>query len=436
MQFTDCGRRPVAGVIGDTNAGKSTVLSAIAGYVASPLGPLQLTSRPTELVVCERKAGSFFSVVRYGTQENFPLNALLPTMERLDDTAERIILYSRPSSLLERIRLVDLPGVKMSYDDVVRRFLEGPESCDVLLHVVSEVDTVNRVFEISDDSVLPRERVIVINKIDRLEWDDDTCLASVAEETENTVREGLLRTMGNTDLVSNVVACSSLVALAAQVWEDEILQGVLRLAEPGDMAILSSKHFFESEIDALPSVSDRTAILDAANDSLRGPWVAPDYHKPAFPALRMAIGLCLKQGITSTDALRAGLRSFSGIDRLRSVLLKVATSPRIETRRRLFVEVKQREAEMVELRQSLGSIRALTARIKRMEAEIAGNGFCHTEERRLYSDMKTHLAGQESQFSADLKTASEWVLDVSESYLAETKEASEQIDKRREDKCV
>ena len=442
-------RRPTAGLMGDGNSGKSTLFSAIAGSVASPSGPLRLTPTPIELVVCELRAGRVFSIVdRLGNKDEVPIDTLLPTMERLDADAEQLVLYSKPSPLLERIRLIDLPGMRMTHDhdDVVRRFLEGPESCDVLLHVVSEIDAVNGVFEVPDDAVLPREQVIFFNKIDRINWADDASYPErVAEETEDRVRERLLKTMGRTDLLPEVVACSSLVALAAEVFCDEIFQNVLRLAEPGDMAILSSKNFFHSEVDALPSVKDRSAILDAANKSLQGPWIAPDFHKPAFPVLRFAIGLCIKQGITSTDELRYAMRRFSGIDRVRSVVLKVATSPRIEMRRRMLGEVKRTESEMLALRQSLSTTRALAARAKRMEAKIAGNGLGQTEDRTFYNGLKAYLADQELQLSARLTTASQWVSGVRESYLRESENSSEQVSadyrsqqihKRREDKCV
>ena len=396
--------RPTAGLMGECNSGKSTLLSAIAGYVASPSGPLRLTPTPIELVVCELRSGRVFSIVdRLGNKDEVPIDTLLPTMERLDADAEQLVLYSKPSPLLERIRLIDLPGVRMTHDhdDVVRRFLEGPESCDMLLHVVSEVDSVNRVFELSDDSVLPRERVIVFNKIDRvINWADDASYPErVAEETEDRVRERLLKTMDRTDLVPEVVAGSSIVALAAEVWDDEILQGVMQIAEPGDLAVLSAKHYLHKETDALPSVKERTALLDVANLRLQGPWISPDFHKPAFPVLRFAIGLGIKQGITSTDELRSAMRDFSGIDRIRSAVLAAAKSPRVETRRQMLGKVRKAEAEMLALRQALGETRKLAESTKRMEAKIAGNGgngLGKTEERTYYTNLRAYLENRET----------------------------------------
>ena len=415
-------KRPIAVLIGDGNSGKSTAISALAGYVASPSGPLKLTQKPMELVVCERKAGRIFSVVnRFGNEEELPISALLPTMERLDADAEQLVLYSRPSSFLERVRLIDLPGLRMTqtHDDVVRRFLEGP-SCDVLLHVVSEIDAVDGVLdEVPDDAVLPRERVIVFNKIDRvIQWEDDaSCPESVAEAIENRVRERLRKAMGRTDLVPEVVACSSLVSLAAEVWCDEILQGVLRLAESGDFAVLSAKHYLRTESDALPSVKERTAILDTANRLLQGAWVVPDFHKPAFAAMRFGMGYCMQRGLTSTDELRSAMRRCSGIERIRKVVLKVATSPRIEKRRRMLGEVKKTESEMLALRQSLGETRLLAEKAKRMESKNSGNGLGQNEERTFYTHLKWYLENQELQFSERLMRASEWISGVREAYL-------------------
>ena len=403
--------KPVMGIAGDTNVGKSTSINALLGRPVSPFSPLHLTRVVGEIRASKEKSGNCFSVIfADGEETDIEIQSLWDTMEwdTMDGqqkAIERLILYAEPSMLLQKTRLVDLPGLKMDREATALEFLEN--ETDVLVYVV-ESETDVRLFEVTDPA-LPGETVIVVNKIDkRIDWQDPAlCLEKVAKSTEDRAREDIQKQAdGNTE----VVAVSALIALASEIWEDQIFESVLQIAKPGDLAIISKNTYFGEERAGLLSVQYRQTLLEQANSCFLGPWRSPAYAKPAFPALIFAIGLAIHQDLKSPKQLRDVMREFSGIDRLRSVLVSVSESARITARQ----EALDAEAEIVASAKSLGEIRLLLDGTDRMAMRVGGLG--RTEEHRYFNELRNYLQAEEGKLALRLRERQQRLSSMRQAY--------------------
>ena len=398
---------PLVAIGGNMDVGKSTLINASLGGLFSPDSPLHLTRFISEIKESKEKSGRCFRMIfADGEETDIEIQSLWDTMEGQQKDIERLILYAEPSVLLNRMRLMDLPGMKMESDATVINFVR---ETDVLVYVVSETDSV-RLFEVTDTATtLPGETVIVVNKIDKgIDWQDPAlCLEKVAKSTEDRAREDIQKQADNTE----VVAVSALVALASEIWDDHIFQGVLKLAEPGDFAIMEKTTYFGEERADLPSVSYRNAILEKANSCLEGPWPSPTFCKPAWPALMFAIGFAIHQEVKCPKSLRDSLRKFSGIDRLKEVLLSVSQSDRITARQEAEGAVSAAESEILRLQKSLAEVRRLLEGTDKMATQVNG-GFGHTEERRYFHTLKTHLETREVELAVGLRERQQWLSDM------------------------
>ena len=407
----------IVALVGNVDEGKSTLTNALVGSgIVAPYSPLKLTSALSEIRLCKDKTGRYFGVkFADGEEKDVDIQDLWNTMSegQKDKDIERLILYAESSVLLEHLRLIDLPGLKMDHDPKVLEFLHT-ETPDVLVYVTSDSDSV-RLFEVSDTTqTLPSEKVIVVTKLDKgIDWEAAPCLERMAIETENRVREGL------TDGNAEVVAVSALVALASQMWTDEILEGVLRLAADGGFDLLSKTTYFGESRAGIASIQDRRAILDAANACFQGPWISPDYCKPAWPALMCAMGLAIHQeGETSPDALRQSMWKFSGMARLRSVLLAISQSDRITARYDALAAVGEVETERFRLRRSIGHVRSLLETTDRIATTVEGIG--HTEEHRYFTELKAFLESREVELSVCLREKQQWLSKMRQAYQETT----------------
>ena len=381
---------PVASVVGDMDVGKSTLFNATLGSLSSPCSPLHLTGFICEVVGCKERAGNYFSVVNAdGEETDVDIQALWDTMEGMEGQQkdiEKLILYAEPSMLLDKMRWVDLPGLKMDKDAQVLEFIA--RETDVLVYVVSP-ETDVRLFEVEvTDTTLPSETVVVINKTDtkikRTDWENPAlCLKDVVKSTEDRARK---QVNDNTE----VVAVSALLALASEIWDDQIFEGVIQIAAPGDFAVMEKANYFSDET--------RHALLEKANTCLQGQWLSPAYSKPAFPALLFAIGLAIHQELKSPAPLREALRDFSGIDRLRETLLSVSENARTTARQAALAA----EEEILGLHRSQGEIRLLLEATDKMATQV-GEGLAHTEERRYFQKIKAHLEAREGDLARCLR---------------------------------
>ena len=384
---------PVVGIVGDMDVGKSTLMNASTGSFGSPCSPLQLTGFISEIIACKERAGNCFRVIYAdGEETDLDIEALWDTMEGIEGQhkdIERLILYVEPSMLLDKMRLVDLPGLKMDKDAQVLEFIA--RETDVLVYVVEpETDVRLRLFEVTD-TTLPSETVVVVNKIDtqikRIDWENPAlCLKDVVKSIENHAREQV------NDDNTEVIAVSALLALAGEIWDDQIFEGIINIAAPGDFAVMEKANYFSDE--------SRHALLEKANASLKGPWLSPAYNKPAFPALVFAIGLAIHQGLKSPAHLRQALHEFSGIHRLRETILSVSESENARTTARQAALAA--EEEILGLHRSQGEIRLLLEATDKMATQV-GDGLAHTEERRYFHQIKAHLEAREGELARCLR---------------------------------
>ena len=411
--------RPIVAMVGNVDEGKSTLTNALVGKgIVAPYSPLRLTSALSEIRVCKDRAHRCFGVkFADGEETDVDIQDLWHTMSAGQQDIERLILYAEPSALLEHLRLIDLPGLQMDHDEQVLEFLDT-ETPDVLVNVVSESDSSVRLFEVSDTAaVLPCEHVIVVNKMDRcIDWADPAvCLEKVVTETEERVTENVKQQTN-----AKVVAVSGLVGLASDIWTDHTFEGVIHLAEPGDLSILSKHTYFGEERTGRLSVKDRQAVLDAANVCFQGPWIAPDYCKPAWPALMFAIGVTMHHQLKSPDAVREAMRRFSNIERLRSVLLSTSQSDRIKARQDALGAVGEAETERLRLRRSIAEVGSLLESTDRLATTVVNEGLGHTEERKYFSDLKAFLETREVELSVCLREKQQWLSKMQQAYQETT----------------
>ena len=407
-------RRITAALFGNVDAGKSTLINALVEDIVAPDSALKLTSYRCEIRMCKERAGRCFGVIFADQQQrDMDIESLWAIMSEGQQGIDSLILYAEPSALLEHLRLIDLPGLKMDHDEKV---LELATETDVLVYVASESGSV-RLFEVVDTAAtLPCASVIVVNKIDRdihMRWEDPAfCLDKVAMETEDKVRENVKQQVGNTE----IVAVSGLVAIASDIWEDPVFQGVLRLAEPGDFDVISKNIYFGEERAGRLEKQDRQALLAAANASFQGAWITPEYHNPAWPALMFAIGVAIHQGAKSPDALRQSMRKFSGIDRLRSLLLSISQSDRITARQDALGAVGEAETERLRLHRAIGHVRLLLESTDRIATTVVNAGLGHAEERKYFDDLKAHLESREAELSVCLREKQQWLSGMRQAY--------------------
>lgn len=420
--------RPIAAMVGDVDEGKSTLTNALVGNgLVAPDSPLKLTSCLSELRVCKDRARRSFGVIADGEETEVAIEALWDTMMEVgqgQQNIERVLLYAESSALLEQLRLIDLPG--MDDDEKVLEFLQT-EPPDVLVHVASESGSV-RLFS-HTDTTLPSERLIVVSKIDRgINWTDPNfCIETVATETEDRVHQDV---KNQTDDETKIVAASGLLGLACDLWDAGIFQGILRLAEPGDFEVVSKTTYFNEERAGLLSIKDRQALLDQANAAFQPPWISPEYCKPAWPALMFSTCLAIHDEVQSPEALRQKIHRFSGIDRLRSVLLSVSQSPRILEKHERLETVGEAEAEMLRLNRSLSQLRLLLQETDRMATTVT-EAIGQTQQRKYYDDITAHLEEQQINVSMRLREKQQWLSGVKKAYR---QTASNHSDERSE-KC-
>ena len=385
--------RPVASVVGDMGAGKSTTIDSLLGLV-SPHSPLHLTKHVCEIRYCKARAKRCFEVrFTHGTAEERDIKALWDTMsEENENEIDRLILYAEPSELrLNELRFFDLPGLKMNRDSTVREFID--RETDILLYVVkAEAEMDVKLFEVTN-TAKPGKTVVAVNKIDQLiDWQSpNLCLDKLVEAAENRAREQV------DDNTEEVVAVSALLALASELWDDQIFESVVQIAAAaqGDFAVMEKNNYFSEE--------SRQVLLEKANSALKGPWITPAYVKPAFGAIVFSLGLAIHQEISSPDKLRDALREFSGIDRLREVLLlSVSESARITARQEALEAVSNAEEEILGLHQSLNQVRQILEGTDRIASEV-DDRLTNTEDRRYFHELKLYLEVHETEIAMCLR---------------------------------
>ena len=385
-------RRPVVLISGEVKGGKSTLANSLVGFPFYMSEILECTPRVTALVIDPTRVGLFSVLCTDGTQCDFPIQALADYHPSIDD--QKLILYCDACSLLKDISILDIPGtsstLEFTHNKKAEAFLSKPENFDVLVQVVSPGNP----FKPDLNEVLPPPRVLVINRIDdEIIWGEKASSpASVIQARVSKTHASLNLCMTKSELMPTVVGCSAIVGLASVVWNEEILQSVLDLAKTGEMSLLSAKTYFNTEVKGVSSVKVRRVLADSASRLLRSRYDAPS-NQPSFAAIRFALGISIRESISSYEILRDRMRETSGVDQVREAVLAVARSPLVAMRRELIADVKGCQTQADETERALKQTRLLLQSAKRLKEKHTSAGTLGlTEDRKFLTDVREYLA--------------------------------------------
>ena len=371
--------RPLVAISGKIKTGKSTLLNALHGGLLLPAGPLEVTALPTYMVNSDR-AG--FTVFYAGGSRHceLPIEALADFMDAPDPDAVKVVLSCPPSPLFDKIAVIDLPGwdstSECAHNSMANTFVASADY-DVRVHVITNTNEIDH----NIGEFLPHKSVIVLNKIDnKIKWEDDSCSPeSVIDDAVSRCRDHLDSKLEATDLMPEIVGCMSIPALAAMVWDKNLLQRLVAASKSkcGDLDRLSKP-------DGLVSILDE-AIIEKANAELRGPWDRLNYQ-PAYPALRFALGIAMREGIKTPENLRHRMLCVSGIQNVRAAVERAAFCPLIKLRRQLLPNLLKSQREMEKTRKDLYKIRWMISTATHLGAKH--REFSQTEELRFYAAIK------------------------------------------------
>ena len=240
-------------VVGEFNAGKSTVMNALFGEVVMEEGPIPTTAKIT--------------ILRYGER---PL-----TQQRSEFLTERRV----PADLLRHLTLVDTPGTNSIVQEHQRITEDFVPRSDLVLFVTSfdrPLTESERTFLSYIREDWGRRLVVVLNKADLAESESD--LTQVVDYIQTNVEE----LMGVTPTVLPVSARLAFRAKTAEggrdaaLWEKsrfealeqfltETLAGAEQVALKLDGPLASAERLLER---ASIHIDDRRAVLESDRETL------------------------------------------------------------------------------------------------------------------------------------------------------------------------
>ena len=347
-------------VYGVNNAGKSTLLNSLIEATVCESKITENTAMVTTLLPDAEKANRVYSVVdAEGRVKEYPLSNYAAHTTPADPDARLVLYYSgnqKTQTRIDDVVWIDVPGRdSVSKNDHNRRsaeFIADSNNYDLLLDVRRP-----RCSEHTSTPVpAPTPHIVVMNKVDELiDWDKDADPLVRLEETVQSYTETVLL-FNNTEnpVTPLVIPVSAIVGLASSVFDDTLLEKLLTLTHAHGRKLLSSDRFFEMD--------ETKQILDESNGKITAPWW--EKTRPAYPAIKVAIGLALTESITSPAALRERMTTFSGINVLRTTIRKL--QPLTEYRRDTLLTATRLTSERLRNCTELEAVRALLTQTERL----------------------------------------------------------------------
>ena len=369
--------QPTIAAVGIHNVGKSTGLNAAIGDTICESRVTESTALPTTLMRDPEKAQTKV----YGVMDGDGHTRYAPLSQLTDYTPKdndcRLFLYHNSTPLADAV-FIDVPGrasiSKTEHNQRAAEFVADPSNYDILLDILTP-----RCTELTLTQVpTPTPRIVLINKVDELaNWSATDPLA-IIETTVSTYREEILSNVED-GIEPCVIGYAAIVGLASEMFDDDLLNRLLQLTKTHGKDLLSNSQFFRIE--------EAKAIVDAANSQLTAPWW--NETRPAYPAIKFAIGLAMSEGIADADVLRQRMYTLSGMDTLQQTLLTLI--PLTQCRRETLKLTSRYESDALKLETELAEIRALITDTERLSHKHRTN-LASTEERAYLKKMRSYLA--------------------------------------------
>lgn len=403
MQHT----QTINAAVGVNNVGKSTSLDALLGIPLCETNVIENTAIPSILLPDPEKAEQqVYGVIdRDGKCRHAPLSAFADFTPL--DTDERLLLYhsgTTDETILGDAVFIDVPGrdsVSMENHNLrAAAFLTDPRNYDILLDVRTPRCSEHTAIRVPT----PTPRIVLLNKIDELcHWGDADPLARL-ENTVQAYRDKVLF-LNDDDLITPVViGFSAIVGLAATLLEDTLLERLLKITQAHGTELLSSDRFFEMETAKI--------LLESANCQLTAPWWRET--RPAYPALRCAIGLAIEEGITATDVLRQRMLAFSGVEVLRQTIHSLIP---ITQYRRDTLDTLSRYAAVTQKNETeLAKARSLLTQTDRLSQKHATR-LAASQEHAFFQDARAFLSKQAAGYAKRVHRTQQNAHDTVQAYV-------------------
>lgn len=282
-------------VMGEFNAGKSSLVNALAGDAIAPVGVT-----PTTATINVLRFGPRGGRVSYhdGTTRELGAASVGPFLAGLGDreaaTVRQVEVFA-PLEALRRVEIVDTPGLnslRPEHEKVARDFLVDADALVWVFAAGQAAKATER--EALRLAHAAGKRVLgVLNKIDRAEPDE---LAAIVRHVESTLG----------DLVEGVIPLSAQVALAARQRGEAATAGLdalearldsiffTRARELKRATAVAALRRFLAEATALIAVGDDSGgTADAARAALRG---ARERLQSTLAAERVTLRARLNEG--------------------------------------------------------------------------------------------------------------------------------------------
>ena len=383
-------QHPQIAAIGENNVGKSLTIDSI---IDDPVPIFENRVRECTAIVttlirdAEKADAKIYGVMdRDGEMRYAPLSEFATYTP--DDNDSRLFFYhsGTTETRLGAAVWIDVPGrASVSKDDHNRRaaeFVADPMNYDIVLDILSPRCTELTATELPT----PTPRIVLVNKMDeRVNWS----VADPIERLEKTVETYRAALLSNVEdgIKPCVIGYSAIVGLASKLLNDALLDRLLQLTKTHGKALLSNNRFF--------SIRQATQVVDAANEQLTASWWK-NAPRPAYPAIRFAIGISMAEAITDAPVLRQRMSALSGCNTLRQTLEKLL--PLTERRRELLNISSRYLKDTLKVETELAEIRTLLTDTERLWHKHS-TPLASTQEQVYLKKVRAYLGKHASVYS-------------------------------------